>query len=79
MYVMVFILFASIHHFRDKKGTGAEMRKRCAIVSGIVTGDALVSYWLVFLPFPVTVPDFFAKNNSTQFPCRFYSGEFLTN
>ena len=77
MYVLVFILFASIHHFRNEKGTGAEMRP--AIVSGIVIGDALVSYWLVFLPFPVTVPDFFAKNNSTQFPSRFYSGQFLTN
>ena len=77
MYVLVFILFTSIHHFRNEKGTGAEMRP--AIVSEIVIGDALVSYWLVFLPFPVTVPDFFAKNNSTQFPCRFYSGQFLTN
>ena len=77
MYVLVFILFASIHHFRNEKGAGAEMRP--AIVSGIVIGDALVSYWLVFLPFPVTVLDFFAKNNSTQFPCRFYSGQFLTN
>ena len=77
MYVMVFILFASIRHFRSKKRTGAEMRP--ASVSGIVTGDAPVSYWPVSLPFPVTVPDGFAKNNSTQFPCRFYSDEFLTN
>ena len=77
MYVMVFILFVSIHHFINKKGTGAEMRP--ASVSGIVTGDATISYWPVFLPFPVTLPDVFAKNNSTQFPCRFYSGEFLTN
>ena len=46
MYVMVFILFASIRHFRNKKGTGAEMRP--ASVSGIVTGDTPVSYWLVF-------------------------------
>ena len=37
MYVMVFILFASIRHFRNKKGTGAEMRP--ASISGIVTGD----------------------------------------
>ena len=54
MYVLVFILFASIHHFRNEKGTGAEMRP--AIVSGIVIGDALVSYWLVFFTFPSNSP-----------------------
>ena len=30
-------------HWRNKKGTGAEMRP--AVVSGIVTGHAPVSYW----------------------------------
>ena len=33
-----------IGHFRNAKGTGAEMYH--AINSGIVTGDARVSYWL---------------------------------
>ena len=36
----------SIRNLKNGKGTGAEMRP--AIVSGIVTGDALVSYWLIF-------------------------------
>ena len=30
-------------HFRDEKGTGAEIRP--AIVSGNVNGDAMVNYW----------------------------------
>ena len=38
----------AIGHFRNEKGTGAEMRP--AIVSGIVTGDAPVSYWPFFPP-----------------------------
>ena len=54
----------TIYHFRNEKG--AEMRP--AIVSGIVTGDAPVSYWPIFLPSLVTVPEVFAKVNSTQFP-----------
>ena len=33
-------------YFRNGKKTGAEMRP--AIVSGIVTRDALVSYWPIF-------------------------------
>ena len=33
-------------HFRNEKGTGATMCP--AIVSGIVTGDAPVSYWPFF-------------------------------
>ena len=49
-----------------------------AIVSGIVTGDAPVSYWPNFLPSLVTLPGVFAKVNSTQFP-RFYSCEFSEN
>ena len=32
----------SIRHFRNETGTGSDMRP--AIVSGIVTGDAHVSY-----------------------------------
>ena len=41
-------------HFRNEKGTGVEVL--LAIISGIVTGDALVSYWLIFFLFLVTVP-----------------------
>ena len=37
-----------IRHFRNEKGTGAEIRP--AIVSGIATGDAAVSYWPIFFP-----------------------------
>ena len=37
-----------IRHFRNEKGTGAEIRH--AIVSGIATGDAAVSYWPIFFP-----------------------------
>ena len=38
-----------------------------AIVSGIVTGDAPVSYWPIFSPSLVTVPEVFAWVNSAQF------------
>ena len=39
----------AIRHFRNaEKETGAEMRP--VIVSGIVTGDTLVSYWLILSP-----------------------------
>ena len=40
-----------------EKGTGA--KKRPASVSGIVTGDATVSYWSII--FPTTVPEVSAK------------------
>ena len=60
MYVMVFILFASIRHFRNEKGTEAQMPP--AIVSGIVTGDALVSYWPVFLSLPSNSPRRLCEN-----------------
>ena len=39
-------IFCTIRLFRNEKITGAEMRR--AIVSGIATGDALVSYWPIF-------------------------------
>ena len=42
-----------IHHFRNDQRTGAEMRT--AIVSGIVTGDAPISYWPIFSQSLVTV------------------------
>ena len=40
---------------------------RPVIVSGIVTGDAPVSYWLVFSLSPVIVPEFFAKVSLPSF------------
>ena len=55
----------AIGHFRNERGTGAEMRP--AIVSGSVTGDALVSYW----PVLEIVPQLFAKVNSAQFHSLF--------
>ena len=55
MYVMVFILFASIRHFRNKTGTGAEMRP--ASISGIVTGEPRAGQLLAsFLIFPSNSP-----------------------
>ena len=39
----------AIRRFRSaEQGTGAEMRP--VIVSGIVTGDTSVSYWLILSP-----------------------------
>lgn len=40
--------------FRNQKGAGAEMPP--AIVSGIVTGNAPVSYWPIFFPVPSNCP-----------------------
>ena len=54
-----------IRHVRIEKGTGAEMRP--AMVPGIVTKDALVSYWPIFFLFLVTDPEVFARVNSAQF------------
>ena len=51
-------------HVKNGKGTGAEMRP--AIVSGIVTENALVSYWPI--TFPVPSPEVFVKDNSVQSP-----------
>ena len=56
-------------HFRNEKGTGVEML--LAIISEIVTDDALVSYWLIFFLFLVTVLEVFAKVNSAQVLSRF--------
>ena len=55
----------AIRYFRNEKGTGAEISP--AIVSGIVTGDASVSYWPIFTLYLVTVPELFAKVNSAEF------------
>ena len=58
-----------IRRLRNEKATGAEMRP--AIVCGIVTGESPVSYWPILSLFLVTVPEIFAKVNSTQLPYRF--------
>ena len=62
-------LFFFIGHFRNERGTGAEIC--AAIVCGIVNRDAPVSYWSIFSLSLVTAPEVFAKVNSAQFPCRF--------
>ena len=54
---------------RNEKGIGTEMHP--AIVSGIVTGYPLVSYWPIFFLFLVTVPEVFGQVNWAQFPPRF--------
>ena len=40
---------------------------RFAMVSGIVTKDAPLSYWPIFSPSLITFPKVFAKVNSAQF------------
>ena len=56
-----------IRHLKNKEGTEAEMYP--AIVIGIVSGDAPVSYWTIFFSmYLVTVPKDPAKNNSHRFP-----------
>ena len=42
---------------------------RPASVYGIVTRDALVSYWPFLCRSLVTVPEVFVKVHSVQFPC----------
>ena len=42
-----------------------------AVVSGIVTGETLISYWSIFPPSLVTTPEVFARDKSVQFPSRF--------
>ena len=49
--------------------TGAETQP------AVVSGNAPVSYWSIFPLSLVTVPEVFAKVNSTQFPSRSFSGE----
>ena len=52
--------------YRNERGTGAEMHP--AVVSGIVTGDASISYWPIFFSLPlVTVPEWLGEVNSAQF------------
>ena len=58
-----------IHHFRDEKGTGAEMRP--TIVYGVIIGDALVSYWSIFSLSLVKVSKVLEQVNVTLFPSCF--------
>ena len=57
------------YHFRNENGNGAEMRP--AIVSGIVTGDAPVSYWPIFLPVPGNCPTSLCKSELDPVSSRF--------
>ena len=67
----------SNHYFRNNKETGAE--KCPAIVSGIVTGDAPVSYWPIFSQSLVTVPEVFMKVKSAKFSSCFFFFFSVTN
>ena len=51
---------------------------RPAIVSGIATGDAPVSYWPIFCPGPSNSPISLCESNSTQFPGLSDCGELLS-
>ena len=49
------------------------------MVSGIITGDAPVSYGSIFSLSLVTVPEVFAKVNSPQFPSFSKTGNLETS
>ena len=57
------VIASFIRYVKNEKETVAEIRP--AVVPGIVTGDAPVSYWPIF-----HYPQVFAKVNSAQFPSR---------
>ena len=57
---------SSIPHFRKEKATGAEIRP--AVVIGIVSRDVGRAGQPLGSFVPVTVPEVFAKANSSQFP-----------
>ena len=61
-----------IRHLRNENATGAE--RRPAMVCGMVAGDTPVSYWPILSLLVLTVPEVFAKVNSTQLPSRFQNG-----
>ena len=65
----------SIHHLRYEKRNGNEMRP--AMVSGIVTEDAPVSYWPTFSLSLVTVPEVLATVNPGHF--EVLSADFMSN
>ena len=48
---------------------------RPAKASGIVAGDATVSYWTIFSLGPSNIPRSLCERKSTQFLSRFLSGE----
>ena len=54
-----------ICHFTNERVTGAEIRP--TVASGIVTGDASVSYWTILSLSLVTIPEVIAKVNSFFF------------
>ena len=56
-------------HFRNEKGTGAEMRP--AIGSGLSSGSLLVTRRSVIGQF---LPEVFAKITLAQFSSRFFGG-----
>ena len=58
-----------IGHFRNERATGAEMRP--AIVSGIVTRNAPVRYWLIFSPVPSNSPGNLSFLNAPKKPVTF--------
>ena len=53
-----------IGHFRNERATGAEMLP--ASVSGIVTRNAHVSYWLFFFPVPSNSPGSLSSLNAPK-------------
>ena len=57
------VIASFIRYFKNEKETIAEIRP--AVVPGIVTGDAPVSYWPIF-----PLPSSLKKVNSAQFPSR---------
>ena len=59
-----------IGHFRNERATGAEMRS--AIVSGIVTRNVPVSYWLIFSPVPSNSTRSLSFLNAPKKACSFY-------
>ena len=69
MPVAMRLATAVLTTFGNEKGAGAEILP--AMVSGIVAGDAPVSYWPIFFFVPGTVPEVCAKVNLTQFPSGF--------
>lgn len=63
------VSLGQIRHFRNEKGSGAEM---CAAIhSGIVTRHRAGQLFANFPPVPITVPKVFAKVDSAKFSSRF--------
>ena len=62
---------------RNEQETGAEMCQP-AIVSGIVTRDAPVSYWPILSVSPVTDPGVLANCNLAKFPLGKCGGVYVS-